>query len=183
MKEDKPKTIWQMQDMEGNRLSYSHPTYGLFWKWGILFENGDKGVFNVKDGNQPRFNIGELASYTIEPTRGDHPHKVTFKDPQYTEQQTQEFGPPKLDEIETAIAKKVFQDKGSDRGRLIIRQCCIKAAAEYTAQRSTPQTISWEAVADNMFDWVMKSEAEEREEAKEIVKTGLGLDDTDEPPF
>lgn len=159
MKEATPKTVWQMVDQAGNPMSYNHPTYGLFWKWGILFDNGDKGIFNVKDGNLPKFKEGEFANYTIEPSKGDYPHKVTFKDPQYasqeTQQSTQDFGPP--------TTQQSPKREDPERQRLIVRQTCIKAAAEFYAQRNF-DINEMLATADVLFDWVMKAESVEAEE-------------------
>jgi len=193
MKEAKPKTVWQMTDQAGNLMSFNHQQYGLFWKWGILFDNGDKGVFNVKDGNQPKFKEGEPASYTIEPSKGDYPHKVTFKDPQYAEQQapqpTQEFGPPTTirpaDSSTTAVAPaEQWTETPREKQRSIVRQSSARSAALYCATRTDGML---EKTCDAIFEWVMKPESVE---AKEIVNDVLSKDfkaaveaDEDDLPF
>ena len=58
--------------------------HGLFHPHGIQFEDGSGGVFNVKDGFEPKFKIGIEAGYESTPN-GNHPNKVKYMDMEYEE--------------------------------------------------------------------------------------------------
>jgi len=179
MKEAKPLKIWaRPEDNWSNE-------YNQFDAYGIQFDGaGDEGVFSVVKGNNPKFKIGESAHYTVE-DKGKHHDKITFKDPQYEvntgSQGGEPFGPPVS--FDKMVANRF--PALADRERLIIRQCCIKATAQYCSQRENAG--GWIPVADAMFDWVMKPESVE---AKEIVNDVLSQDfkaaveaDEDKFPF
>jgi len=168
MKEATPIKIWaRPEDNWSNE-------YNQFDAYGIQFDGaGDMGVFSVVKGNNPKFKIGESAHYDMK-DKGKHPAKITFIDPQYSEQSATPFEPPSNAQINETLELKV---------RSIVRQKCIESASIYTAQKS----VHWETEADKMYDWIMKPE---EQEAKEIVNDALTQEfkaaveaDEDDLPF
>lgn len=162
IKKANPSQIWARPED-----NYSND-YGTFDAYGITFDNQDQGVFHVVQGNTPRFKVNEPAFYTIK-DKGKHPSDIKFKSEMDAQkaaetQAPQAFAPPQSNGV--APAPQPNQpDTLTFRDRLIARQTCIKAAAEFCAQRSNDR-FSWEDEANAMFDWVIKPESVE---AKEIV--------------
>ena len=157
MKESIVTKVEQKKDKNGGFHGFETAN-GVFWTWQVAFENKDWGEFNVKDTYQPKFKVGEMGSYTIKPNERnpEWPMKVTHENPNF-----KPFSPP---------AKEYNVPEEPDRQRLIIRQCCIKASAHFWAARAS--STDWERTADDMFDWIIKSEIVEAVEMTHEVLTG-----------
>ena len=54
----------KVTQVSGNGV-WESQQYGKFYKFEVVFENGDVGQFMSKEENQTKFKIGELADYTI----------------------------------------------------------------------------------------------------------------------
>jgi len=98
-------------------------SYGLMYKYEIVFDNGDCGEYSSKSEDQTKFVIGQEVEYTY--TGGKF---------------------PKIKPVYTAPA---LAGPGQSREDLIIRQSCIKAAAEISSNAES--TIK---CAELFFAWV-----------------------------
>lgn len=107
--------------------------YGTMYKYEIVFENGDCGEYSSKSQEQNKFVIGEEIDYTF--TGGKFP-KIK---PVYAPQNNSNVG-------------------GYDREDLIIKQTCIKAAAEMT---QSPDTAI--LMAEKFYSWIKGEKVEKKE--------------------
>jgi len=107
--------------------------YGTMYKYEIVFENGDCGEYSSKSQEQNKFVIGEEVDYTF--TGGKFP-KIK---PVYAPQNDSNI-------------------VGSSREDLIIKQTCIKAAAEMT---QSPDTAI--LMAEKFYSWIKGEKLEKKE--------------------
>lgn len=107
--------------------------YGTMYKYEIVFENGDCGEYSSKSQEQNKFLIGEEVDYTF--IGGKFP-KIK---PVYAPQNDSNIG-------------------GSSREDLIIKQTCIKAAAEMT---QSPDTAI--LMAEKFYSWIKGEKVEKKE--------------------
>ena len=111
MKTGKPIKVQNLNDAFSNE-------HGTFHVYGIQFEDGTGGRFNVKDGFEPKFKIGIEAGYESTPN-GNHPNKIKYVDMEYEQN------------------KQANPGQGSSRNTdSIIWQSCFKAVCCYGAGRN-----------------------------------------------
>lgn len=108
-----------------------------FYKFSIDFENGDSGDFNTINQEQNKFIKGEETSYTID-----------TKNPQY----------PKIKPVWKPSAGGNgggFTPKAADPRKelLIVKQVCIKAAAEMVGKNDPGSVINTAAI---LLGWIME---------------------------
>lgn len=114
-----------------DRKSHFNNDYGTFHSWGVQFDNGDKGVFNVKDDYEPRFKIGTKAGYKIEPN-GKYPNKIEYVDLEYEEKKAANPGRSdgrSKDDINSIIWQSCFSSV-----------CAAKAGSSITGM---DQVLEW----------------------------------------
>ena len=104
--------------------------HGLFHPHGIQFEDGSGGVFNVKDGFEPKFKVGIEAGYESTPN-GNHPNKIKYMDMDYEQNKA------------TSNGQGGGQARNTDS---IIWQSCFKAVCCYGAGRN-------ETAIDDLLLW------------------------------
>jgi len=97
--------------------------YGLMYKYEISFDNSDVGEYSSKSENQTKFVIGEEIEYIY--TAGKFPKVKPI------------YNPPAV------------VGGGLSREDLIIKQTCIKAAAELA---STPENAI--RAAEQFYAWI-----------------------------
>ena len=107
--------------------------YGTMYKYEIVFENGDCGEYSSKSNEQNKFVIGEEVEYSF--TGGKFP-KVK---PVYMPPSGGDFG---------------GNSSNPNREDLIIKQTCIKAAAEMT---KSPDTAI--LMAEKFYSWIKGQKA------------------------
>tara|TARA_R110000744_G_scaffold55660_1_gene117549 strand:- start:1203 stop:1658 length:456 start_codon:yes stop_codon:yes gene_type:complete len=111
-----------------------------FYKFAVDFENGDSGDFNTINQEQNKFIKGEEAAYTID-----------LKNPQY----------PKIKPVWKPSAGGNgggFTPRAADPRKelLIVKQVCIKVAAEMVSKNDPTAVIKTASV---LLDWVMNGKA------------------------
>lgn len=108
-----------------------------FYKFAVEFANGDNGDFNTINETQNKFKVGEEASYTID-----------AKNPQY----------PKIKPVWKPSAGGNgggFTPRAADPRKelLIVKQVCLKAAAELVNKNDPAAVIKTASV---FVEWVME---------------------------
>lgn len=106
-------------------------------KYKVTFADGTQYTFFAK-GNF-KFDVGETITYEV--TNEEYKNAKIPQD-QYKKEATQ------AESITAPNTKYVSKD------HLIIRQTCIKAAAEFNAQRATTDVSNIINDAEIMFNWV-----------------------------
>lgn len=114
MKTGTPKVVQDLKESFESKQGH-----GIFHVWGIQFEDGTGGRFNVKDSFEPRFIVGEKAGYETTPN-GEYPNKIKFVDLEY--EQNKETGLP---------GKRIDRNVDS-----IIWQSCFKSVCAFAAGKS-----------------------------------------------
>ena len=122
--------------------------YGTLYQFYVTFDNGDNGKYSSKSENQTKFVVGEQAHYelTAREYQGKTFYNVKPVNPEFASQ-TQSASVTS----NTPTASAPVSTGGAiDRNESIIRQTCIKAAAELGG---TPQQVI--SNAQLFVDWVM----------------------------
>ena len=112
-------------------------SYGLMYKYEISFDNSDVGEYSSKSVEQTKFVIGQEVEYTY--TGGKF---------------------PKVKPVYIAPV----EGPGQSREDLIIRQSCIKAAAEISSNADS--TIK---CAELFFAWVKQMQPDRNGQKKETT--------------
>ena len=116
-------------------------SYGIMYKYEIVFDNGDCGEYSSKSVEQIKFVIGQEVEYTY--TGGKF---------------------PKVKPVYIAPA----EGPGQSREDLIIRQSCIKAAAEIS---SNPESAIKAAAL--FYAWVKQEQTKPSRNGQKKEKTDL----------
>jgi hypothetical protein len=130
-----------------NSFSNEH---GTFHAWGVQFEDGTGGTFNVKEGYQPKFVVGQEAGYEVTPGATGHPDKIKYKN---------------LEFENSPSGGSNHQPKDDQTRASIEKQTALKAAVDSLAE-GTP--VQYLAYAMAYYDWLSGKTAEK---AKEIFET------------
>lgn len=151
MKESKVVKVWPLTDDGGGYKTWENKFGDTMYVFGVQFENGEAGATNTKSQSGPRFKVGEVASYEIEPASNPkHPKKVFYVDTDYTKPEGQQTSfksdPAKNSSIEKQTALKASVEYYKERQNASINDV-VTAATVFNAWLQGVQAASTLPVA------------------------------------
>ena len=161
-----PESIHQNYD------SYTNE-HGTVYKHKVLFLDGTKAIVATKTQLLAKFKVGEECKYHILETLKDGIVKIKYGEP-WTGSHTQaehNASPPPF---------KYKDQPQIDVNKSIVLQVCIKAAAEYCAQRNDKQLGT---VAGDMYQWYVNMMAPPKIEDSEYEPGTSFTREEDQLPF
>ncbi len=166
-----PESIHQNYD------SYTNE-HGTVYKHKVLFLDGTKAIVATKTQLLAKFKVGEECKYHILETLKDGIVKIKYGEP-WT------GGGSSQTTVTNTPTTQVYTDLEHpkpqiDVNKSIVLQVCIKAAAEYCAQRNDKQLGT---VAGDMYQWYVNMMAPPKIEDSEYEPGTSFTREEDQLPF
>jgi hypothetical protein len=142
----------KVTQVSGNGV-WESAQYGKFYKFEVVFENGDSGQYMSKEENQTKFKVGMNADYTI--TSKDVNGKLYYTIKAAQAQKQGGWSKPQAD---------------PEKEARISRMSVLKVATDIYLENDTMQIWDIIPLAQSFEHWVMTGENKLTEPAKQPTK-------------